>query len=133
MQIMFPVTSLKPGATWEARIHLYGAAGLTVPDSANTRATLSMFGVPREGTLSGTMLQRGNLGGDLLETKGHFACHVVLHPIVHRFQLPPVVEDMTDELDNGAADTAGLTGLLLPASDEGAAHRDVPSESISTL
>jgi hypothetical protein len=122
MQIMFDVPPLKSGAAWEVRIHLYGEAGLTGPESATTRGMLSIFGVPREGTLSGTKLQRGNIGGALLPTKGHFACRVVLQPIVHRFKLPPVVEDLADGLDGAAtADSAGITGLLGPAKNKGVA------------
>ena len=124
---MFDVPALKSGQAWEARVHLFGEAGLTGPDSATTVATLSVFSAPREGTLSGTALQRGNIGGDLLATKGHYACHVVMRPIVHRFELPPVVEDVADGgLESAASE--GISGLLLPARAAPAAPPEAQME-----
>jgi hypothetical protein len=106
MQIMFDVPPLASGGTFEIKVHLCGKAGLTGPESAATTASLQLFGAPREGTLSGTALQRGNIGGDLLSTKGHFMCDVVLKPIVHRFQLAPMLVEL--DFDFGDSNTVPL-------------------------
>ena len=127
---MFDVPPLESGATFDARLRLSGPAGLTGPASAETTASLRLFATPFSGTLSGTALERGNHGGDLLPTKGSFMCDVVLKPIVHRFQLPPTVEELDFGLSgamSAALPTADSGVVKLPTADSGAMSAALPT------
>jgi hypothetical protein len=129
MQVLFDIPPLSDGELYEARLHMYGHAGLRGPRSETAEATLRLFGAPREGTLSGTALQRGNLGGDLLPTKGHFMCDVRLKPIVHRFQPPPQLEELEDTFGDAAAPQAGCPAEGDSAAGDGAAGGDASAQA----
>lgn len=85
-QVHFRVPALEAGGSWEARARLSGLSGLLGPEADKAEATLTLYGAPGQGTLTGAALQSGDAIDDMATRGGQFVCHAQLRPIVYRFK-----------------------------------------------